>query len=90
MPCIFGVSKCLKNSKLKKAWQFPFKNAALCIVLSCYYSPGLIAPLGQTSAQVPQSTQALGSIEYFSPSLIAPLGHSSIHVPHATQSSLIT
>lgn len=54
------------------------------------YSPGLIAPLGQTSAHVPQSTHTLGSIEYFSPSLIAPLGHSSMHVPHATQSSLIT
>ena len=54
------------------------------------YSPGAIAPLGHTSAQVPQSTQASGLIEYFSPSEIAPLGHSSIQVPHATQSSLIT
>ena len=54
------------------------------------YSPGEIAPEGQTSAQVPQSTQILGSIEYFSPSEIAPEGHSSMHVPQAMQSSPIT
>lgn len=60
----------------------------LCV--SADYSPGLIAPEGQQSAQVPQSTQLSGSIEYLSPSEIAPDGHSSIQVPHATQSSLIT
>ena len=46
----------------------------------------MIAPEGQTSAHVPQSTQEFGSIEYFSPSEIAPEGHSSIQVPHAIQS----
>lgn len=56
----------------------------------CFYSPGAIAPVGQTSAQVPQSTQASGLIEYFAPSEIAPAGHSSMQVPHAMQSSEIT
>ncbi len=50
----------------------------------------LIASEGQTSAQVPHSVQASGSIEYLSPSDIAPDGHSSIHVPQAIQSSPIT
>lgn len=59
-------------------------------VMFCAYSPGVIAPEGQTSAQVPQSTQILGSIEYFSPSEIAPEGHSSMQVPQAMQSSPIT
>lgn len=59
-------------------------------LLAADYSPGAIAPDGQTSAQVPQSTHTSGSIEYLSPSEIAPDGHSSIHVPQATQSSLIT
>ena len=54
------------------------------------YSPGAIAPEGQTSAQVPQSTHTLASIEYFSPSEIAPEGHSSMQVPHAMHSSPIT
>jgi hypothetical protein len=65
-------------------------GTALLVIFLFDYSPGAIAPEGQTSAQVPQSTQALGSIEYFSPSEIAPEGHSSIQVPHAMQSSLIT
>lgn len=55
------------------------------------YSPGMIAPLGQASAHVPQSTQELGSITYLlSPSEIASDGHSPAHVPHITQSSVIT
>lgn len=54
------------------------------------YSPGAMAPEGQTSAQVPQSTHTEGSIEYFSPSEMAPLGHSPMQVPQAMQSSLIT
>lgn len=59
-------------------------------VCKCNYSPAEMAPEGQTSAQVPQSTHTLGSIEYFSPSEMAPEGHSSMQVPHAMQSSLIT
>jgi len=62
----------------------------LCFSSKQNYSPGEIAPVGQTSAQVPQSTQVAGSIEYFAPSEIAPLGHSSMQVPQAMQSSLIT
>ena len=35
-----------------------------CVVFVCVnYSPGAIAPVGQASAQVPQSMQVSGSIE---------------------------
>ena len=40
------------------------------------YSPGAIAPAGQASTQVPQSTQASASITYLlSPSVIQETGH---------------
>ena len=61
-----------------------------CLKKRSAYSPGAMAPEGQTSAQVPQSTHTEGSIEYFSPSEMAPLGHSPMQVPQAMQSSLIT
>lgn len=61
-----------------------------CFLYAVDYSAGLIAPVGHTSAQVPQSAQRSGLIEYLSPSEIASTGHSLMHVPHAMQSSEIT
>ena len=58
-------------------------------LLAADYSPGAIAPDGQTSAQVPQSTHTSGSIEYLSPSEIAPTGHSLAQAPHLMQASEI-
>lgn len=88
---VFTLRHHAKTVRVQKSVAHLVGHATLSLFpFVTYYSPGLIAPLGHTSAQVPQSTHTLGSIEYFSPSLIAPLGHSSMHVPHATQSSLIT
>jgi len=54
-----------------------------------FYSSGLIAPVGQTSSQVPQSVQVSGFTLKMSPSSIAPTGHSPWQAPHAIQSSEI-
>ena len=67
-----------------------YRELYFLVSLIANYAPGEIAPEGQTSAHVPQSTQTSGSIEYFAPSEIAPVGHSSMQVPQAMQSSLIT
>jgi hypothetical protein len=44
-------------------------------------------PVGQASAQAPQSMQMSGSMEYTSPSMMAPVGHSPWQAPQATQVS---
>jgi hypothetical protein len=44
-------------------------------------------PVGQASAQAPQSMQMSGSMEYTSPSVMAPVGHSPWQAPQATQVS---
>ena len=66
--------------------------STFCFSNNCAnYSPGVIAPVGQASAHVPQSTHASASITYLpSPSEIAPDGHSPAQEPHITQSSVIT
>jgi hypothetical protein len=46
-------------------------------------------PVGQASAQFPQSVQAFASITYGEPSLIAPTGHSLRQLPQPAQSSEI-
>ena len=54
------------------------------------YSPGRIAPDGQVSAHVPQSTHKSGLITYLpSPSEIALTGQPPAHVPHEMQESFI-
>jgi len=57
-------------------------------VVTVRYS-GMIASLGQTPAQVPQSMQVLGRIKWISPAEIASTGHSPMQVPQATQESVI-
>ena len=57
----------------------------------CFNYPSLIAPVGQTPAQVPQEMQASASITYWlSPWEIALTGHSLSQVPQLTQESEIT
>jgi len=51
------------------------------------YASAEIAPVGQASAQEPQSMQTSGLIEYTSPSLIAPVGQTPWQVPQATHTS---
>jgi len=54
------------------------------------YSSATMASAGHTSAQLPQSVQASGSITYMlSPSLMASTGHSLAQTPQDTQSSVI-
>ena len=55
----------LKYIKKKKVPNICDRNWEPCFLVSLIanYAPGEIAPLGQTSAQVPQSTQTSGSIE---------------------------
>lgn len=55
---------------------------------SMYYS-GLADPVGQTSAQAPQSMQSSAEITYISPSEIASDGHSPMQAPQAMHSSSI-
>ena len=65
----------------------PSKNSESTIA---DYSPGRIAPDGQVSAHVPQSTHKSGLITYLpSPSEIASDGHAPAQLPHITQSSLM-
>jgi len=53
-----------------------------------YYA--VIEPVGQVSAQAPQSMQVSGSISYwFAPSEIEPVGHSAAQAPQLMHSLLI-
>ena len=70
--------------KKKRAYALLF-----CVKFISYSAE--IAPTGQTSAHVPQSTHVAGSILYcVSPSEIAPTGHSGSQEPQLTQASEIT
>ena len=46
----------------KRDWHRIGQSLYRCVIFGCY-SPGVMAPIGQASAQVPQSMQMLGSIE---------------------------
>ncbi len=66
------------------------KKAPVSRALISVYS-GLIAEVGQTSAQLPQSIHSLPSITYMlSPSEIQFTGHSDSQAPHEIHSSFIT
>lgn len=53
--------------------------------------PWLMAPVGQVSAQAPQSMQVPASMTYWeSPWLIAPMGQAPEQAPQLTQELLIT
>ena len=60
-------------------------------LMTVFFQPWEIAPVGQTPAQVPQSMHFPASMLYCeSPWEIAPTGHSGSQVPQLTQESLIT
>jgi hypothetical protein len=73
------------------------KKAAIALDNNCFfilkspggYSPGLIAPTGQTEAQEPQSIQFSSIVYWASPSEMAPTGQTEAQAPHLIHSLLI-
>ena len=76
------ISSALKTTK-KTAARLSFSRSSGCYA-------GWAAPVGQTSAQAPQSLHLSGSITYLSgPAVMAASGHSGSQAPQLMQSSVI-
>jgi hypothetical protein len=81
---------------METVMKFPGKEKAetgslpLCLGCDDAHYGALIASVGQTSTQLPQSVHLSGSMTYVSgPSLIASTGHSAAQDPQLMHSSVI-